>query len=218
MCLALVLLLARCLEELLQIEPVGDGAFGCLFSTYHAFTLLFDFGLINHSNVPTGGAVAALVLFFLRLDSADKADRQLPLRLKVRRMDPLGIVLLVGAVCCMFLALQFGGETYPWRSSRVIGLFIGFCFILSFFCVLQWRLGEDATIPLRFIRQRTVFWGSLFLFCDDISNYVVSTLGVFIETIIAEAKLNNRNYITYPSISKPFEEHRQQEAASTTYL
>lgn len=49
-------------------------------------------------------------------------DRQLLLMAKLKQMDFLGATLLVAAVSCLLLALQWGGATYPWRSSIVIGL------------------------------------------------------------------------------------------------
>ena len=42
------------------------------------------------------------------------------------------------------------------------------------FGVLQWKLGEKATIPIRLLRDRTVLTGSLFLALSSASSYVVS--------------------------------------------
>ena len=110
----------------------------------------------------------------MKLKNLDRTSRSQPLKVKLIRMDPVGIVLLVAAVSCLFLALQFGGDTMPWRSATVIGLFIGFGLLCILFGVLQWRLGENATVPIRFLRQRTVVWGSGFLFCINMANYMVS--------------------------------------------
>ncbi len=45
-------------------------------------------------------------------------------------MDPVGTVLVMGAVISYLLALQYGGQTMPWRSSVVIGLLVG-CGVIS---------------------------------------------------------------------------------------
>lgn len=116
-----------------------------------------------------------LVIFSLQLKHvANVAERQLPLKTKLKRVDPIGIVLLFGFVSCLCIALQDGGNNIPWSSSRVIGLLVGFGVLKILFWIAQWRLGEHALIPVRFLRQRTVAFGSLFLFCDNMSNYIVS--------------------------------------------
>lgn len=88
-------------------------------------------------------------------------------------MDGLGALTLIGGVTCLLLALQWGGQTSPWSSGRVIGLFAGFGVLLALFGLLQWRLGEHATIPLRILRQRSVLMGSIFIAILDMTAYTV---------------------------------------------
>ena len=126
--------------------------------------------------MPIGGLVLGLVLLSMNLRGVDESTRQIALAQKLRRMDPIGILLLIGAVSSLFLALQYGGAEMPWRSAKVIGLFVGFGLTFAVFLVIQWKLGENATTPTRFLRQRTVAAGSAFLFCDNMSNYIVSCL------------------------------------------
>ena len=125
-------------------------------------------------NLPIGAVVFVLLFSFLKLKGADEDIRKLPLRKKLQYLDPLGVVLLLGGVTCLLLALQWGGHKYPWKSSQVIGLLFGFATQLLAFGVLQWKLGETATIPLRVLRQRTVLFGAIALFFTNWSNNVVS--------------------------------------------
>lgn len=68
----------------------------------------------------------------------------------------MGNLLLVTAVVMLLLALQWGGETYAWRSSQIIGLLIGAGLqTLVFLCWEHYR-GPTALVPLRMLRQRTV--------------------------------------------------------------
>ena len=143
-----------------------------------------------------------LVLFFLHIRGDDPSTRQLPLRAKLQRLDFGGIVLLIGAVCCLFIALQQGGTTVPWRSARIIGLFIGFGLISIVFGFLQWKLRERATIPVRFLRQKTVVFGSLFLFFDNMSNYIVSALVLSSDIKFKILRVIARNCITSHSTSR----------------
>ena len=82
---------------------------------------------------------------------------------KVAKIDILGAVLLICAIVCLLLALQWGGTQDPWGSSKIWGLFLGFGLIIICFIIVQFRRGDDATIPPRiFLRQRTVLAGSIF--------------------------------------------------------
>jgi uncharacterized membrane protein len=130
--------------------------------------------------------------------------RKLPTIEKLKRLDPLGIILLLGAVSCLFLALQWGGSRFLWNSSRIIGLLIGFGLLAILFCVLQWWLAEKATIPLRILRQRTVLYGALSLFFISMSSNIVSLPLLTEPYHFSAAKLCSRNSITFPSIFKPF--------------
>lgn len=95
-------------------------------------------------------------------------------------MDPLGIILLLAAVSCLFLVLQQGGSAWPWKSGKVIGLLFSFAVILSLFGIVQWKLGDDATVPLRLLKDRTILLGSLFLALSNASSYVVRHFHYFI--------------------------------------
>lgn len=114
-----------------------------------------------------------MILAFVRIRNTDQANIKAPLREKLARMDTIGTILLVASVVCLLIALQWGGITYPWKSSKVIGLFIGAGLLFTVFVGLQWRLGERATIPLRILRQRSVIMGAWFLFFLSVPVYVV---------------------------------------------
>jgi hypothetical protein len=79
-------------------------------------------------------------------------------------MDPVGAMFLIGAIVCLLLALQWGGLQHPWSNSKVWGCFLGFGFLISIFIVLQLRLGDSATIPVRVLKQRTIAACALTLF------------------------------------------------------
>jgi len=125
------------------------------------------------SNLPIGGASFFLILFFLRI-KAKGSQQKTSLQHRLRSLDFPGIIIVVAAVCCLLLALHWGGTSFSWGSSRVIGLFVGFALLTIVFGLVQWRRGERATIPLRLLRQRSVFMGAWYLFFLEMSIYVVS--------------------------------------------
>lgn len=126
-------------------------------------------------NVPIGACVIIAILLFVPMrQSSNQADRNLPLRSKLRHMDAIGTVLFIGAICCLLLILTWGGQTYQWNSSIIIGLFVGFGLLTLCFCYWLWKQGDLALIPLRVLRRRSICMGALILFSLGISSQVVS--------------------------------------------
>ncbi|KAJ5635708.1 uncharacterized protein N7484_009021 [Penicillium longicatenatum] len=106
-------------------------------------------------NLPFGAVGLVLVWFTLRKPPpAVKGD--LPWKQKLRQLDLLGATVLLGAVSCLNLALQWGGIVYPWSDTKVFGCLIGFGLLLIIFLYLQFRSEENSNIPLRIFRSRTV--------------------------------------------------------------
>ncbi|KAL5533396.1 hypothetical protein ACEPAF_5172 [Sanghuangporus sanghuang] len=112
-------------------------------------------------NLPFGGAAFLAVLLFFKAPKRDVGN--LTLRQKFAKLDILGAVFLICGVVCLLLALQDGGTEYPWSKAKIWGCLLGFGLLIIIFIGIQWWRGDDATIPPRiFIRQRTVFCGSVF--------------------------------------------------------
>ncbi|KAL8650813.1 MAG: hypothetical protein Q9210_003611 [Variospora velana] len=113
-------------------------------------------------NVPVGVVIALIILFFLHLEGVSNVERKLPLLRKLRHLDPVGVCLLIASVCCLVLSLQWGGFTEPWRSPKIIGLLIGSALIGIAFFVYEWKIGDNAMLPLRVFGQRSVLIGCLY--------------------------------------------------------
>lgn len=115
-------------------------------------------------------------MLFLKLEGIERECTERSILQNIKHMDPFGIILLLGSVTCLFIALEEGSAKLSWGSPKIIGLFAGFGVIGILFWVLQWWLREDATIPFRLLNQRTVIFASLFVFLDNTSNYLVSSI------------------------------------------
>ncbi|KAJ9626359.1 hypothetical protein H2203_003991 [Taxawa tesnikishii (nom. ined.)] len=79
-----------------------------------------------------------------------------PLKEKVLQLDFAGSFILMAAVVCFILALQWGGTTKPWGDSDVIGTLIGAGLIIIVFVVFEWWMNERALLPRRILKQRTI--------------------------------------------------------------
>ena len=107
-----------------------------------------------------------LVFSFLKIPSTQNYVIQKSIRAKLGEFDFIGSFLIIGGILCLFLALLWGGQQYPWRSSMIIGLFAGSIAILVLLIWAQRRLGDKATIPPRIFKQRTMLSSCFYLlFC-----------------------------------------------------
>lgn len=114
-------------------------------------------------NLPIGG-VSAVIIFIFFQTPANAVPIKAPLMEKIRQMDPAGTLLIMAAVVCYILALQWGGITKEWSSADVIGTLVGFIVLSIVFVVLQYFNGERAIIPPRLVKERTNYIGMMFVF------------------------------------------------------
>ncbi|MEW2473144.1 MDR family MFS transporter [Micromonospora gifhornensis] len=80
--------------------------------------------------------------------------RLVPFTRRKHAIDWLGATLLVAGVSCLLLALSWGGETYPWGSALIIGLFVAGA-VLGLLFVLQEARVTEPILPLRLFRSAT---------------------------------------------------------------
>jgi MFS transporter, DHA2 family, glioxin efflux transporter len=106
-------------------------------------------------NLPIGGAAAILIVFFFQTPHAAKPQKATPLE-KFLQMDLVGTFVLMAAMVCLILALQWGGTTKPWGSADVIGVLVGFVLIIILFIGIEIWLDDRALIVPRLMKQRTM--------------------------------------------------------------
>ena len=88
------------------------------------------------------------------------------------------------AIICLLLAFQWGGSTYAWNNSQIIGLFVGFGYLIILFIFTQLKLGNRTTLPPRIPWQRTVGAASCFVFIFGVG-FILSVfyLPLYLQTI-----------------------------------
>jgi MFS family permease len=85
-------------------------------------------------NLPLGALTAPVLLFLIPPFDALKG---VSFWGRIKRVDWIGITLLSGSIASLVLALQFGGNEFPWNSGRVIGCFVSFGVLLIIFAFSQ---------------------------------------------------------------------------------
>ncbi|KAL7795141.1 major facilitator superfamily domain-containing protein [Trichoderma ceciliae] len=114
-------------------------------------------------NLPIGGISAAIIFIFFQTPR-NAVPVKAPLLEKIRQMDPLGVILMMGATVTFILAVQYGGIAHAWNSSVVIGLLVGFALIVGVWALLQWFQGEYSMVPPKLFANRTNMVMSLVAF------------------------------------------------------
>ncbi len=118
-----------------------------------------DYSTGFYINLPAGGVVAAILLAIhvpAREQGEDHPQAE-PLKQKIALLDLQGAALFATSVIMFLLALNWGGQSYPWKSATIIGLFVGSFADLCVFLAWEGRRGDRAMIPLRLLQHRKVF-------------------------------------------------------------
>jgi len=111
-------------------------------------------------NLPFGAAAFLAVLVFFK--PPPRKASSLTFKEKIKEIDSLGAVLLISAIICLFLGLQWGGDKYPWSDSKVYDMIIAFTLLFIVFIYVQYKRGDKAMIPRMLFKQRTVLVCSMF--------------------------------------------------------
>ncbi|KAJ8122068.1 hypothetical protein ONZ43_g1640 [Nemania bipapillata] len=129
-----------------------------------AFTTSVTWRWCFYINLPVGGFAAAVVLLFFHLPAAAKPP-PLSLKLKLLHLDPVGIALCMGAIISFILALQYAGVVYPWNSSQVIGLLVGFVALIAALVAWSIYIDEYAMLIPRLFKKRSLWSICPYQFC-----------------------------------------------------
>ncbi|KAJ4422985.1 hypothetical protein N0V82_002379 [Gnomoniopsis sp. IMI 355080] len=114
-------------------------------------------------NLPLGAVTAILVTVLLHIQHI-KPVLGSPAQF-IKRLDPIGTIIFVPSIVCLLLALQWGGLTYAWSSGRIIACLVVFALTFIGFWVLQFFLGQNATVPKHIITNRSIAAASFFGLC-----------------------------------------------------
>lgn len=161
--MALLVLLVRCeqfrpLCFFCPLEDLTADSLGGVFSDYVTWRWCF------YINLPFGGVTILFLAFFL--PDRPPTTARLPWKEQVRQFDLPGTFFLIPSVISLLLALQWGGAKYPWNNGRIIALFVVFGVLAIAFWLVQLWQGENATVPLRIVKNKNILaaaWYGIFL-------------------------------------------------------
>ncbi|KAJ6579575.1 major facilitator superfamily domain-containing protein [Mycena vulgaris] len=124
-------------------------------------------------NLPIGAVTLLVIIFFFTAPGVSRKSETMPLLDRIQQFDPFGTAIFVPAIVCLLLALQWGGSKYPWSDGRIITLFVVFGVLISGFIGIQIWKQDEATVPPRILKQRTILSGAWFALCLGSSFFIL---------------------------------------------
>lgn len=117
-------------------------------------------------NLPIGATSAAIILLSFKSpkSSRHEASHNFTVLEKIKQIDLIGTLLIMSAIICLLLALQWGGVSKSWKSSDVIGTLVGFGVIAIVFVTYEVWQGERGMLMPHILRRREVRIGCMFMF------------------------------------------------------
>lgn len=107
---------------------------------------------VFYVNLPVGGF--SLVLLFLFLHTHYQHDTTLSQ--KIKRIDYIGNILIMGATAAVLCALTYGGSRYAWSSWQIIvPLVLGLAGLVLFMVFEQSKFCREPVVPPRLFKNRT---------------------------------------------------------------
>jgi hypothetical protein len=129
-----------------------------------------------YMNLPMGAVIGGTLLFLHVPDLTVKPPFTWKLfhHTVLHELDLVGFTLFAPAAVMLLLALEIGGNEYPWSSSVVIGLFCGAGVTALIFLAWELHVGEEAMIPLHLVRNRIIWTSAINTACVMASVVVAS--------------------------------------------
>ncbi|OLY77925.1 putative MFS-type transporter [Smittium mucronatum] len=102
-------------------------------------------------NLPLG-VMSFLVVFFIVKVKPSTGD----VREKVKRIDFIGVALLMAGLIMILLALNWGGSEYSWSSARILCLLIIGIIIIGLFVFYDIKYPAEPLVPMSIFKIRNI--------------------------------------------------------------
>lgn len=136
-------------RALLLTKLPGDGIFisSKIIKTH---TLTMKYLHLIHS-LPIGAIALVVLFFFLRLPVPKSKFSE-----KLKRVDYAGTVIIFAFATLFLLALNFGGQIFPWKSAAVIVPFVLSGVLIALLVVVEKKFAKEPIMPPRLFKNRSV--------------------------------------------------------------
>ncbi|KAI8330877.1 major facilitator superfamily domain-containing protein [Chlamydoabsidia padenii] len=149
------------ISEMVPLEKRGSyqGLINAVFALASVFGPLIGGSFTDHLtwrwsfyiNLPIGGVALILLILFLDLPTQKTTFVD-----KLKRIDYVGTFIILAAAILFLLALNFGGEIFPWKSAAVIAPLVLSFGLVGFFAVIESKFAREPILPPRLFKKRSV--------------------------------------------------------------
>ncbi|KAM0802567.1 major facilitator superfamily domain-containing protein [Usnea florida] len=137
-----------------------------------AFTDKVTWRWCFYINLPIGAVtIVGIALFFT--SPPREQENSIGFWERTKQFDPVGTTIFLPCVISLLLALQWGGSRYHWNDGRIIALFVLAGVLGIAFAGVQVWQGDNATIPPRILKNRSIIFGAWFVFCLGASFFIL---------------------------------------------
>ena len=142
-------------------------------------------------NLPIGRLAILVILIYYRTPAHGKPV-EAPRLEKFLQLDILGTALIIAALVCFLLGVQWGGVTKPWGSADVVVVLVMSGILTVAFVALEFFQNERSLLIPRLMKNRTTAALCLFIFL-----FVISYLSALRKpsTLIIHRSLNGANFL-----------------------
>ncbi|KAI8575038.1 hypothetical protein K450DRAFT_263633 [Umbelopsis ramanniana AG] len=104
-----------------------------------------------YMNLPIGAIGIAIVVFFLRSPAPAGTTME-----KLKRVDYFGTILVLSSATLFLLAMNFGGQAFPWSSPAVIVPLVFTCIFIVALCWVESRYAKEPLMPPHLFKNQSV--------------------------------------------------------------
>ncbi|KAL9560765.1 hypothetical protein ACKAV7_015082 [Fusarium commune] len=118
-------------------------------------------------NLPLGVMCLVLTAYGVHEQPPCHDAPVLTLKEKVKKVDFFGTLLAVPAITFLLMALQWGGTKFGWGTWQIIVPLVVCALLFVAFGYLQYRQGDNALLPPRILKQRSIIAGMWYGACCE---------------------------------------------------